>query len=381
MVEGEFAALLAEYEGDDCARAWAPRRGQRLAGTVVSIHREEVFIDIGYKVEGRIPLGDVLDETGVVAVRVGDTIDVRITRVAEDRGTIDLRRAHEVDVATRAMLEDAFQNRRPIEGAVIRVLGDGFAVQVATIRGYCPIAELETRRGIDPAFYVGQRHKFLITHYAIGRDGETKLKLSRRALLLRDADTRRRDARESLQIGRTVTGRVKELKTFGAFVDLGGMDGLLPIGEMSFERVDHPRRVVSVGDEIAVQVIAIEKDRQARGGLKVRLSLTALQPDPWKNAAARLVVGSKISGKLARILPVGAIVEVTPGVEGLIPDHVLEGTSNKLVVGAHIDGTITLVDFGARRLILSLGDPLVGKSLGTFAELFSRKPREKRRGK
>jgi small subunit ribosomal protein S1 len=388
--DDDFAALLAEYEGkENKKKRKEPRVGDEVKGRVVSIGRDAVFVDFGGKSDGVIDLVELRDAEGKITVQVGDEIEARVVETEGRAGGVVLRR----QLAARAMpgqdaraeLAQAHAHGIPVEGLVTAVNKGGVEVQVAGARAFCPISQLELRHVDDAAPYVGQRLTFRVTRYE-DTGGRLNLVLSRRVLLEEEQKAQAAQTRERLAVGATVRGKVTAIKDYGAFVDLGGLEGMLHVSELGFARVSHPKDVLSVGQELDVQIIKIER---AEGKERIALSLKSLERDPWEDAATRFFEGARAAGLVKRVESFGAFVEVAPGVEGLVHVSELGGgrplkhARDAVKVGQRIDVVVLAVDAAQRRLSLALAEksdgddvpppPSSPQKLGTFADLLKRK--------
>jgi small subunit ribosomal protein S1 len=391
--EEDFAALLAEY---DAAEKKKPRRkepqpGEEVRGRIVSIGRDAAFVELGLKAEAVIDLAELRDDKGQVAVQVGDEIEARV--VESKDGTVILRRVLGRGTAALEGLAQAAELAIPVEGVVGAAVKGGVEVQVAGVRAFCPVSQLDLRHVEDASVFTGQRLQFRVTRFEGGP--RPNVVLSRRVLLEEAQAESAAATRARLAIGAVMRGKITALKDYGAFVDLGGIEGMLHVSEIGFSRIAHPKDVLSVGQEIEVQVLKIEKTGEAKRPEKVALSLKSLERDPWADIADRAPEGGKLKGIVARVEAFGAFVELFPGVEGLL--HVSElGSKKKLrhareavKVGQSLTVTVLTVDPHQRRISLSLdSEPepssdsesasvptAASESLGTFADLL-KKPRK-----
>jgi small subunit ribosomal protein S1 len=352
----DFAALLAEFEGKQTRNKRAPQPGELVKGRIVSIGQDAVFVDLGSKAEGIIDLVEVRDAEGTLTVSVGDEIEAR---VVETGSSIVLRKTLGRGPEAKAELEQAFQLGVPVEGVVTGVNKGGVEVQIAGTRAFCPISQLDARHVEDASAYVGQRLSFRITKYEAGRR-DMNLVLSRRVLLEEEAHKRAEETRAKLAVGAVLRGTITTLKDYGAFVDLGGLEGMLHISEIGFARVAHPRDALSVGQTVDVQVLKIEKSGDPRRPEKISLSLRSLEKDPWQDLGDRYPEGTRVVGTVARVEPFGAFVEIAPGVEGLLPIGELSAGrkvahARQLVKpGARLEVVVGQVDRERRRLPLGL---------------------------
>ena len=395
----DFAALLAEYDqkqpsgGKKGARG--PAVGEMVKARIVSVGAEAVFVDLGGKAEGMLEIDQVLDRDGKVTVKVGDTIEARVVDSGAKTGFVALRRTMAKGAEARSELVQAFEHGIPVEGLITAAIKGGVEVQVAGVRAFCPAGQLDLRFVEDPAVFVGQRHEFRITKLEPGRGAQVNLVVSRRALLAEAAEAKAAELRRTLEVGTVVKGTVTTVKDYGAFVDIGGLEGMLHVSELGFQRVGHPSEVLRVGQPVEVLVTKIEQTGDARRPEKISLSLKALENDPWTEVADRLAVGARVKGKVVRLQPFGAFVEVSPGIEGLV--HVSQLSADKRInhprdvveMGQEVEVTVLGVDLDRRRISLSMtADPeadaaaaedlaavkkSANRSLGTFADLLKKR--------
>lgn len=368
----DFAAMLAEFEGAGQKGEKSAGRGksqaaritvgQEVKGRVLSLSRESVFVDLGGKDDGILTIDDVRGPDGEVTVTVGDEIVARVVEIDGRSGGIILRRMlGRADAKGTQELRQAFEIGLPVEGLVSGVVKGGVEVQVSGARAFCPISQLELRHVEDAAVFVGQRLRFKITRFEEGRS--LNLVLSRRTLLEAEAQERAVELRKKLAVGVVLRGKVTALKDYGAFVDLGGVEGMLHISELSFQRARHPKDVLSVGQEIEVQVIKLEAG-EGKKGERISLSLKSLAKDPWSDVETDFPLGSQHAGTVQRCEDFGAFVELAPGIEGLL--HISEladaqGRGGKLrhakdavSPGQKIDVVVKLIDREKRRMALEL---------------------------
>jgi small subunit ribosomal protein S1 len=367
----DFAALLDEYEQTSATAARGPNVGDMVRGRIISIGSEAVFVDLGGKLEGG-------NRTGYIALR----------RTAAARGA---QAAEE--------LADAFRLKLPVEGLVEAVNKGGFEVKIAGVRAFCPVSQLDTRFIEEPESYIGQRFEFRITKLEPGRGNQLNLVVSRRALLEEENAARAAELRAQLSEGMVVKGTVTAVKDYGAFVDLGGIEGMLHVSELGFRRVAHPSDVLSVGQTVEVQIIKIEKTGDPKRPERIGLSLKSLEKDPWQDLDQRFPVGSRVRGTVVRTQPFGAFVEVAPGVEGLV--HISELGAGRRVnhprevvsVGQEVEATVLSIEPVRRRLSLSMAasseeaeapadTPAAtfnqpSGSLGTFGDLLAKATKKK----
>jgi small subunit ribosomal protein S1 len=393
--ENEFARLLAEYEGPETGRSKKKRKepavGDEVRGRIISIGRTAAFVDIGAKSDGVIELAQLRGSDGTLTVKEGDELTATVVEVGGREGGVVLKRAFGGRGADGSSeLEAAFAHGLPVEGTVSAVNKGGVDVMIGGVRAFCPISQLDLRHTEDAAAFVGQKLQWRITRYEQAGRGANVV-VSRRALLEAEQAVRATELRGTLAVGAVVKGRVSALKDYGAFVDLGGIEGMLHVSELGFQRVAHPQDLLSVGQEVEVQILKIEKSDDPKKGERIALSLKSLEKDPWSDVATRFYEGVRLSGTVRRLETFGAFVEVAPGVEGLI--HISELGKNRPLrhardatkVGAALDVVVLAVDSDKRRLSLGLAEPgdasdaapgeapRAPKSLGTFADLLKGK--------
>jgi small subunit ribosomal protein S1 len=391
--EEDFAALLKEFEGSDARRAeHEVRVGDSVRGRVMSLGREAAFVELaGSKSEGMIDLAQLRDQDGNLAVKVGDEIEARVVESMGKSGCVVLRRtAVARGPEAKAELQQAAQLGLAVEGTVTGVNKGGVEVLVAGVRGFCPISQLEMRHVEDASAYVGRKLEFRITRYEVDRRGDN-LVVSRRALLEADTRARADKLRAKLVPGAVLPGVVVALKDFGAFIDLGGVEGMLPASELGFSRGVRPADLLTLGQQLQVQILRIEKTDDRKRPERISLSLKALERDPWEDVATRFASGTRVSGRVTRVEAFGAFVELAPGIEGLVHIGELSGgrparNARELTkVGATLDVTVLALDRERRRISLGVGEraDVVSQEdldaaraparLGTLGDLFKKK--------
>ncbi len=357
----DFETLLEQFEREQTGASFRePQVGEKVKGTVVSIGREQLFVDLGGKAEGVMDVAEVTDPSGRLTVSVGDTLESSITGKDETTGTLLLGRQHGRHLHGLAELERAFSGQLPVEGQVTGVTKGGVEVQIGGQRGFCPASQIDVRFVDDLGEFVGQRLSFRITKLESGR--HTNLVVSRRALLEAEQQARAAETRARLEVGAVLSGTVTAIKDFGAFVDLGGVEGMVHVSELAFGHIRHPGEVLSVGQPVEVSVLRIDPTDNPRQPERIALSIRALSRDPWQDAAARYPAGARVRGTITRIQAFGAFVELEPGIEGMI--HVSElGTGRRVShpqeavsTGQAVEATVLDVDSSRRRISLTL-DP------------------------
>ncbi len=331
-VESEDVAQTAETESDVVEEPAVPMSqesleeaydnslkaftdGEIVKGTVVDVSRDEVMIDIGFKSEGYIP-ADEFDsgENDLPNVIVGDEIDVYIVRREDSEGQIVLSKKIADQTLVWDEITQAHESGTPVEGQIKDKVKGGLQVSVGSLRAFLPASQVELRPIQNLEQYIGEVFQMKVISMSKRRNN---IVLSRRAWLEAEMAKKKEELLKTLDVGQLVTGVVKNIADFGAFVDLGGVDGLLHKTDMAWKRIHHPSEIVNIGDEIEVQVIAIGRESE-----KISLGLKQKTSDPWENVEENYIIGSRVSGTVVNIVNYGVFVQLEEAVEGLI--HVSE---------------------------------------------------------
>src|SRR5213594_4813101 len=325
--------------------------GDIVEGTIVKVDRDEVLLDIGYKTEGVIPSRELsikhdVDPNEVVAV--GDEIEALVLQKEDKEGRLILSKKRAQYERAWGRIEEVMQSGGTIKGPVIEVVKGGLIVDIG-LRGFLPASLVDLRRVRDLHPYVGQEIEAKIIE--LDRNRHNVL-LSRRAFLEESQSEGRKKFLESLQKGERRKGTVSSIVNFGAFVDLGGVDGLVHVSELSWKHVDHPSEVVSVGQEVEVEVLDVDLDRE-----RVSLSLKATQEDPWRQFARTHAIHQVVPGKVTKLVPFGAFVRVDEGIEGLVhiselAERHVEIPEQVVQVGDEIFVKVIDIDLERRRISL-----------------------------
>jgi small subunit ribosomal protein S1 len=333
--------------------------GEKVSGRVVQVGHDRAIVDLGDGIDAIIELSELAEKGAPPTVKVGDPIEAFVVRL-ENRVAV-LAKSLGKGAGSVAALEQAAATGIPVEGLVTEVNRGGYVVEISGIRCFCPLGQMDLRRIEDPATMIGQKLSFRVQELKEGRGrGGPDVVLSRRALLEAEQASRAAQTRAKLEVGARFTGTVTSVRDFGAFVDLGGLDGLVPASELGYGRL-RVQDVVHQGQTVEVQVLRIEppgpKDRSER----ITLSMRSLAEDPWEQTVAELPVGTTVRGTVVRIQPFGAFVEIVPGVDGLL--HVsafgrrVAHPSDVVTVGDSIAVQIDGIDSNQRRISLSYVDP------------------------
>ena len=327
--------------------------GDIVEGTVVKIDHDEVLLDIGYKTEGVIPSRELsikheIDPNEVV--EVGDEIDALVLTKEDKEGRLILSKKRAQYERAWGTIEELKEKDEPVTGTVIEVVKGGLILDIG-LRGFLPASLVEMRRVRDLQPYIGQELEAKIIELDKHRNNVV---LSRRAWLEQTQSEVRSEFLHQLQKGQVRKGVVSSIVNFGAFVDLGGVDGLVHVSELSWKHIDHPSEVVAVGDEVTVEVLDVDLDRE-----RVSLSLKATQEDPWRVFARTHAVGQIVPGKVTKLVPFGAFVRVEEGIEGLV--HISELAQRHVEVPDQVVGVgeevmvkVIDIDLDRRRISLSL---------------------------
>jgi small subunit ribosomal protein S1 len=347
----EYEHLLAQYE--DSFRNL--QEGQIIRGRVIGITPSEVIVDIGYKSEGIISVSEFTDFSGNLTVKEGDTVDVLLERTEDQNGYVVLSKDKAEKMKVWDEVEKSYRSGSTVRGRVIDRIKGGLAVDIGvkaflpgSLVDVKPIKNLESLRGKDFDFKVISVDK-----------KRGNIVLSRKAVVEVEQEAKKRETLQLLEEGRVLRGTVKNLTDYGAFVDLGGLDGLLHVTDMSWGRVNHPSDLVKVGDEIDVVVLKFDRETE-----RVSLGTKQLTEDPWTHVPEKYPAGSRVTGRVTNVTDYGAFVELEEGVEGLV--HVSEMSWSKKVKnpskvvspGDTVEAIVSDVNREARRISLSLKDTL-----------------------
>jgi small subunit ribosomal protein S1 len=327
--------------------------GDIVEGDVVKIDRDEVLLDIGYKSEGVIPAKELSirhDVKPAEVVQVGEHMEALVLQKEDKEGRLILSKKRAQYERAWGKIEETMQSGQTIKGPVIEVVKGGLILDIG-LRGFLPASLVDLRRVRDLQPFVGQELEAKIIELDRNRNNVV---LSRRAFLEESQSEGRKTFLQNLQKGERRKGTVSSIVNFGAFVDLGGVDGLVHVSELSWKHVDHPQEVVAVGQEVEVEVLDVDLDRE-----RVSLSLKATQEDPWKEFERTSQAGAIIDGQVTKLVPFGAFVRVAQGIEGLVHiseishEHV-DAPESVLSVGQEVQVKVIDVDVSRRRVSLSM---------------------------
>ncbi len=327
------------------------KEGEVVKGTVLSIDSDHVQVDIGFKSEGLIPTWEFMDEDGTILLKIGDIVDVLVEDAEDEDGRIVLSKEKADRLKVWDDISRAFEADEAVEGVIVSRVKGGLAVDIG-VKAFLPGSQVDLRPVRNLETLVGQKLQFKIIKFNKRRGN---IVLSRRALLEKERKKMRETTLQTLSVGQIIDGVIKNITDYGAFIDLGGIDGLLHVTDMSWGRVNHPSEIFQVGDELKVKVLKFDPETE-----RVSLGLKQLQPDPWIDAGMRYPIGKRIQGKVVSLTDYGAFVELEPGIEGLI--HVSEMSWTKRVkhpskmvsMGDLAEAVVLDVDEGNRKISLGM---------------------------
>ena len=359
MGEGRFDSLGLNLMSESFAELFEEsfasqqlKSGSIIKGTVVAVNDDVVIISAGLKSEAVIPIEQFQNENGEAEITIGDEFEVALDAVEDGFGETRLSREKAVRARTWIELEKAFEKSEIVTGVINGRVKGGFTVEIDNVRAFLPGSLVDVRPVRDPAYLEGKSLEFKVIKLDQRRNNVV---VSRRAVVEQEYSAEREELLESLQEGNTVKGIVKNLTDYGAFVDLGGIDGLLHITDMAWKRVKHPSEVVNVGDEIDVKILKFDRERQ-----RVSLGMKQLGDDPWHDLARRYPPHTRLFGKVTNIADYGCFVEIEEGVEGLVHVSEMDWTNKnvnpaKVVsIGEEIEVMVIEIDEERRRISLGI---------------------------
>ncbi len=359
-MDEDFAAL---FEASQTRGATARKisAGDLITCRVIALGQSSVFVSVGEKAEGTIDIAEFRDPaSGDIRVAVGDEVQATVVDDGSRSGSAVLTRMLGRGGHAAAELEQALALGVPVEGLVSGEVKGGYEVHFGSVRAFCPGSQIDLRRGGDRlanSDYIGKRFPFRVTK--VENDGRNVV-VSRRALLEEEAAVEAERTWQKIHAGAVLDGTVRSIRDFGAFVDLGGVDGMIHISELAYSRVKHPSELLQIGQPVRVQVLRVADKADKDGRRQIALSLRALAEDPWETLATRYPVGSTLPGKVTRVEAYGAFVEIAPGVEGLVHvsklslDRRLSHARQAATVGQDVEVTVLAVDPAERRVSLSM---------------------------
>ena len=348
-MELSFENALENYLNHDMGEL---EEGSIVKGEVVRVDDDTVLVDVNFKSEGQIPAEEFRDAQGNITVKVGDQVDVYVSRKNENDGTITLSFDKAKRMQLFDQLEEVLEKGGMITGTITKRIKGGYAVDLGGVEAFLPGSHVDLRPVPDMDALVNQDYEFRVLKINRRR---SNVIVSRRVLLEEERDTKRSALLTTLEEGQMVIGKAKNITEYGVFVDLGGLDGLLHITDMSWKRIRHPREMVSMGQELELKVLSFDKDSQ-----KVSLGLKQLVTDPWQDITIRFPESSLHTGKVTNLVDYGVFVELEPGVEGLVHISEMSWTrklrhpSQMVHQGDEVEVVILGVDSDKKRISLGM---------------------------
>jgi small subunit ribosomal protein S1 len=345
--EESFASLFEKSNRESVRLA----PGQKVKVRVVSVTGDLVYVDLGGKSEGVIDLNEFKDKQGAAQVKEGDEVEAFFVSV--ENGVRKLTTlVHGYSAVSLRSISDAFEAEVPVQGEIKREVKGGFEVLVGDVRCFCPFSQIDLKGGREGGVYLGRTFPFKILEF---EENGKNIILSRRAVLEKEKEAKIQKLKEVLVAGMEVVGTVRSVQNFGAFVDLGGVDGLIPASEISWVRNGKPSDILSAGQQVTVKVLSVDWQNN-----KLSLSLKAMEPDPWTLIVGKYPEGGTVRGTIVRLAPFGAFVNLEPGIDGLI--HISNLGAGRRInhpkevveVGQTIEAYILAVDVQGRKISLSM---------------------------
>ena len=334
--------------------------GDKVSGKVLKISKDTVFVDLGGKSEGLADIQEFLDKGGNLTIKQGDGVEMRVASIRDGIHLTKGMKVHGADALE--ILREAKENLIPVEGRVIRAIKGGFEIDLSGIRAFCPLSQIDLSFCEKPEEHVGLRSPFRIMEI---KEKGKNIVVSRRVLLEEEQEKRSKETLARLKPNLECEGRVTKLTDFGAFVDIGGIEGMVHISEISHGRINHPSEILKPGQQVKVKVMKIEADKEGRP--KISISIKALEPDAWDKGLG-FEEGEIIRGKVSRLTDFGAFVEVAPGVDGLV--HISEISyervshpSRFLHEGDMVEVLVMGIDRQTHRVSLSIKEVTIKKRM------------------
>ena len=326
--------------------------GSIVRGEIVRVAEDHVLVDVNFKSEGQIAIDEFKDAEGNVTIAAGDKVDVFVVRKNESEGTITLSRDKAKRMKLFDKLEEIQESDNTIQGKIIRRIKGGYTVDLGGVEAFLPGSHVDLRPVPDMDALVGQEFDFRVLKINRRR---SNVIVSRRVLLEEEREKKRGELLKTLEEGQVIEGKVKNITEYGVFVDLGGLDGLLHITDMSWKRIKHPKEMVSLGDDLELKVLNFDRDNQ-----KVSLGMKQLVPDPWEGISEKYPENQRFTGKVTNLVDYGAFVELEEGVEGLVHISEMSWTrklrhpSQMVAIGDEVEVIILGVDPDKKRISLGM---------------------------
>ena len=358
MEEKKSFAELFEASSESPGRKLFP--GETVSGKVLKISKDTIFVDLGGKSEGIADIQEFLDKKGTLTIKEGDWVEMRVASIRDGIHLTKGMRVHGADALE--ILREAKENLIPVEGRVIRAIKGGFEIDLSGIRAFCPLGQIDIQFCERPEEHVGARYPFCVMEI---KEKGKNIVVSRRMLLEEEQEKKSKETLARLKPDLECDGKVTKLTDFGAFVDIGGIEGMVHISEISHGRINHPSEILKPGQQVKVKVMKIEADKEGRP--KISLSIKALEPDSWEKGL-EFEEGDIICGKVSRLMDFGAFVEVASGVDGLV--HISEISyervshpSRFLHEGDMVDVLVMGIDRQTHRISLSIKEVAIKKRM------------------
>jgi small subunit ribosomal protein S1 len=358
MEEKKSFAELFEASSESPGRKLFP--GETVSGKVLKISKDTIFVDLGGKSEGIADIQEFLDKGGNLTIKQGDWVEMRVASIRDGIHLTKGMKVHGADALE--ILREAKENLIPVEGRVIRAIKGGFEIDLSGIRAFCPLGQIDIQFCEKPEEHVGARYPFCIMEI---KEKGKNIVVSRRMLLEEEQEKKSKETLARLKPDLECEGRVTKLTDFGAFVDIGGIEGMVHISEISHGRINHPSEILKPGQQVKVKVMKIEADKEGRP--KISLSIKALEPDSWEKGL-EFEEGDIIQGKVSRLMDFGAFVEVALGVDGLV--HISEISyervshpSRFLHEGDRVEVLVMGIDRQTHRISLSIKEVAIKKRM------------------
>jgi len=342
----DFESLLAEYEAKSTAK-----EGEIVEGVIIDISKDYVTVDIGYKSEGQIPIEEFTTHDGKLTVEAGQKVDVYLEAQENEHGQVELSKEKADKLKIWEEINDAVERDELVEGVITGRVKGGLTVDIG-VKAFLPGSQVDLRPVRNLEKYISESFKFKVIKFNKRRGN---IVLSRRALLEKEREELKKKTLENLEVGQTMPGIVKNITEYGCFVDLGGIDGLLHITDMSWGRVNHPSEMFEVGDEVNVMVLKFDSKTE-----RVSLGLKQVSEDPWLGVRERYRVGDRVNGKVVSLTDYGAFVELEDGIEGLIHISEMSWTkrpkhpSKMVSIGDIVETVILDIDIENKRISLGM---------------------------
>lgn len=382
----EFAQALAAHEQEQpgaIASKPEAKVGAKVRGKVVSIGEEHVLFDFGGRSEGAAEARPWRNEDGTLKIAVGDELDLYVVETGDQVVLATSVRAKDKKAKAKpdmSALKEASKAGLPVSGRVTGVNTGGLTIDIGGVRGFCPISQIEAGFVADAKAYVGRTLEFVVTKIEEGRGSVV---LSRRSLLKRGDDAKAKELLATLKVGDELDAKVARLEAFGAFVDLGGIDGLVHVSEISLARIGHPKEALTEGQTVRVKVLRMETGKD--GKQRIALSIRATGPDPWQGVESQFSEGQRVEGTVARLAEFGAFITLAPGLDGLV--HVSEVSRTRighvkevLTLGQKVEAVVLGVDPDKKRISLSIKQTLPPAEGEVERSSTPREPRRESRG-